>query len=178
MSDYAYENLKKGSLSSDPGLGKVIYGAPVGWFAAAGIKKPTAAAAAGDEYTISDDHVFEVGKGFITLYSTLDTGEFTAEMVGDRDSRTFNPKLVYQNPGLNAEKIEFANKSKDDDWIFLVPLVDGTVLQLGTELLPCEVMASLGSGKTSGGYKGASYEAETFGSIYEYKGTIELKPVV
>lgn len=174
---YEYENLKKGSQSSDPGIGKIIYGAPVSWFAAAGIKKPTAAAVPGDEYKIVDDHVFEVGKGFITLYSTLDTGEFTAEMVGDRDSGTFNPKLMYQNPGINAEKIEFANKSKDDDWIFLVPLVDGTIIQFGTELLPCEVRVSLGSGKVSGGYKGASYEAETFGSIFEYAGTIELKPV-
>lgn len=177
MNDYAYEHFMKNGKGA-PGVTSVIYGAPKRYFAAAGIKVPTADANPGDKVTISDSHLFEVGKGWLQFETTMDTAEFMAESVGERDSRTINPKLPFQVPGLTAKNLEAGYEVTEDDWIFLVPLLDGTVIQIGTELLPCDVTLGLNSGKVSGGYKGSSYEAETFGKVYVYTGDITEQPVV
>jgi hypothetical protein len=156
----------------------VIYGAPKRYFAEAGIKTPSANANPGDTVTISETHVFaDVAKGWLEFETTLDTAEFMAESVGERDSRTTNPKIPFQVPGITAAKLEAGYEVLSDDWIFLVPLLDGTILQVGTELLPCDVSLALNSGKVSGGYKGGTYEAETFGKVYIYTGDITKQPV-
>jgi hypothetical protein len=114
-------------------------------------------------------------KGFIELYGTLDTAELTAETVGDRDSRTTNPKFVFQNPGLDAEGIEFAEMAKNDEWIILVEQLNGSFIQLGQDGLECDLVPSRSSGKVSGGYTGQTFTAESFGPVFIYQGDITLR---
>lgn len=179
-----YKSLKKNTgKDNSPGIKKKVFAAPREWFddanVAGGLQGPIAPAVnPGDRYRIIADHNFIAGKGFIELYTTLDTGEFTAEAVGDRDSRTTNPKLVVQHPGLDAERIEFAELAKNDDWIVLFEGLGGTVYQMGQDGLECDIVPSRGSGKVSGGYFGSTYNVESFGPIFVYEGAITLKPEV
>lgn len=184
MASYDYKALKKNAgKDNSPGIKKKVYVAPRSWFDDAaiggGLQGPVdPPVAAGDKYKITADHVFVTGEGFVEMYTTLDTGEFTAEAVGDRDSRTLNPKLVIQHPGLDAERIEFAQEVKNDEFIVLFEGLDGTIYQMGQDGLECDIVPSAGSGKVSGGYFGTTYNVENFGPIFIYEGAITLKPVV
>jgi hypothetical protein len=172
-----YRNLKKRTFDNAPGVKKKAYAAPRSWFEDPdGLKIPTPGATPGpgDSYRITATHAFKEGKGFLELYGTLATGEITAETVGERDSRTTNPQFVFQNPGLDAFGIEFAEQAKNDEWIILIPGLDGLVYQMGQDGLECDLVPSRGSGKVDGGYKGHTYTAESFGPIFVYEGDITL----
>jgi hypothetical protein len=178
---FDYKHFKKRvGLDNAPGLKKKAFAAPRSWFAATGgLAVPTPDPmnpVPGENYLITGNHTFETGKGFIELYGTLDTAELTAETVGDRDSRTTNPKFVFQNPGLDAEGIEFAEMAKNDEWIILVEQLNGTFIQLGQDGLECDLVPSRSSGKVSGGYTGQTFTAESFGPVFIYQGDITMKP--
>jgi hypothetical protein len=180
---YDYKALKKNTgKDNSPGIKKKVYVAPRSWFddanVSGGLQVPIDVPVnPGDEYTISTDHNFITGEGFIEMYTTLDTGEFTAELVGDRDSRTTNPKLTVMHPGMDAERIEFAENVKNDEFIVLFEGLDGTIYQMGQDGLECDIVPSRASGKVSGGYFGQTFNIESFGPIFVYTGALTLKPV-
>ena len=183
MASFNYKHFKKRvGLDNAPGLKKKAYAAPRSWFAAVGgLAVPTPAVAPalpvpGEKFLITGTHTFEAGFGFIELYGTLDTHELTAETVGDRDSRTTNPKFVFKNPGIDAEGIEFAEMAKNDEWIILVEQLNGSYIQLGQDGLECDLVPSRSSGKVSGGYTGQTFTAESFGPVFIYEGDITMKP--
>lgn len=172
---YNYQKLIKKGGDNAPGIKKKVWVAPVRSFTV--IAEPTnAGAAPGDSIVIAADHTFGLTDGFVELYTTMDTGELTGELIGERDSRSTNPKVVAQHPGLYAEAMEFADKAKDEDWIVLVEGLDGVLIQVGTEQLGADFSYSFGSGKVSGGYKGLTFNFESFGKAYIYEGALTLKP--
>lgn len=125
---------------------------------------------------ITGDHVFKVDEGFIEMYTTLDTGQLTAEMIGERDGRGYNPNLNFFHPGTKAEAMAFADAAKDDEFIILVPLLDGSYLQVGSEGLGAEVTANFDSGTVSSGRKGYTFTATTYDKLYIYEGAVVMKP--
>jgi len=172
---YIYSAIPKKLQDNAPGTKKRVFVAPSSSFLA--LQAPIAAGAGdGDTIEIGTDHTFNVGFGFTELYTTMDTSELTAETVGDRDSRSLNTKLECFHPGLYKEIMEFANWVKDDEFIVLIEMLDGTVIQLGSDGLECDITAKHGSGKVSGGGKGTTFTVEAFGPIYIYTGVITPKP--
>jgi hypothetical protein len=171
--------VKRTSISNAPGIKKKVLVAPRSYFAASGgLQEPSATPATmGDQLKITTDHTFETGKGWMELYTTLDTGELTGESVGDRDSRTTNPKVEAKHPGLYAEALAFGEMAKGDEFIVLVEQLDGTFLQLGQDGLECDITYSFSSGKVSGGYNGITFSIESFGPVFIYTGVITMKPV-
>jgi hypothetical protein len=168
---------KRTSRSNAPGLKKKILVAPRSYFALDGLKKPADdPAVPGSSIRITEAHTFLAGKGWEELYTTLDTGELTGESVGERDSRTTNPKVVAMHPGLYAEALEFGEKAKGDEFIVLVEQLDSTFVQLGQDGLECDITYSFGSGKVSGGYNGLTFNIESFGPVFIYEGAITMKP--
>ena len=172
---YTYADKPKKLQDNAPGTKKKVLVAPSRLFTA--IATPAAAGAGdGDTIEITGNHTFAAPDGFVELYTTLDTQELVAEMVGERDSRILNPKFDCFHPGIYKELLEFGNWAKDDEFIVLVQLLDGTYVQLGNEDVGCDITYKLGSGKNSGGGKGATFTVETFGTPYIYAGVVTLKP--
>lgn len=172
---YDFKKLGKSTSDNAPGLKKRVLVAPRSTFTA--LAEPGGAGAvAGDTIVISDPHTFGASDGFIEMYTTLATAELTAELVGERDSRTINPKVTAFHPGLYAEALEFGKMAKDEEWIVLVEQLDGSFIQLGQDGLECEITYSLGSGKVDGGSKGITFNIESFGDVFVYEGTITTKP--
>lgn len=172
----AYQTLKKNKVRDNaPGLRKNIYFAERDWFET--LQKPAAPFAnPGDSLKITTDHVFETGKGWIGMHTTLATAELVAEMVGERESRTNNPSLTAQHPGLTAEIIEFLQQMKSGDWIVIVETLAGEFIQIGEDGLECEVMYSFGSGRVDGGYQGVTATISNFGKPYFYEGDLLMYP--
>lgn len=172
---YVYSSLGKKLQDNAPGTKKRVFVAPRRLITS--LAAPAATGTGnGDTIEITGNHTFGASDGFIELYTTMDTSELTAETVGDRDSRSLNAKLECFHPGLYKEVMEFANWVKDDEFIVLVEMLDGTVIQLGSDGLECDITAKHGSGKVSGGGKGTTFTVEAFGPIYIYSGTITMKP--
>jgi len=170
---YIYSSLAKAKQDNAPGTKSFIYVAPIDKFTT--IEKPVAAGAGdGDTVEITADHTFGVGDGFIKLYTTKDTQELIAELVGERDSEVFNHKFECSHPGLSKEVLEFLNWAKDDQFIVLIPELDGSYLQLGMEDLGCDIKSAYGTGKLSGGYKGSKLTCESFHRPLKYAGTVTI----
>lgn len=173
MPSYAYTKLlKRTGQDNAPGIKKRVLVAPRSSFAI--LAEP--AGTVGNKLRIAADHTFELGMGWVELYTTLDTGSLTAETVGERDSRSTNPKVECFHPGIYAEALEFAEEAKNDEWIALVQQLDGTYVQLGSDGLECDITYSAGSGTVSSGANGLTFTIECFGKLFLYEGAITLKP--
>lgn len=174
----AYASLRKNKTRDNaPGLRKNIFLAERDWFTdGTGLKTPGANVNPGDSLRITETHTFKDGFGFLAMHSTLATAELIGEMVGERESRTNNPSLTAQHPGLTAEVVEFLQQMKSGDWIVLVQTLAGEFIQLGEDGLECEVMYSFGSGKVDGGYQGVTATISNYGKPYFYEGDLTLFP--
>lgn len=176
-----FASLKKNKVRDNaPGLMKNIFIAERDWFVDnEGLKAPAPPFTnPGDTLRITETHTFKDGFGFVPFHSTLATGELTAEMVGERESRTNNPSLVAQHPGLTAEVVEFFQTRKSGDYIVLIRTLAGEYIQLGEDGLECEIMYSFGSGKVDGGYQGVTATISNYGKPYFYEGDVTLYPEV
>ncbi len=176
----AYASLKKNKIRDNaPGIRKNIYLAERDWFLDnTGLKAPVGPfTALGDSLRIVGNHEFKEGFGFLQFHTTLATAELVAEMVGERESRTNNPSLTAQHPGLTAEVVEFLQVMKAGDWIVLVQTLAGEFIQIGEDGLEAEVMYSFGSGKVDGGYQGVTATISNYGKPYFYEGDLTIFPV-
>ena len=175
-----FESLKKNKVRDNaPGLRKNVLIAERDWFVAnTGLKAPVGPFTdPGDSLRITGDHEFVEGFGFVPFHATLATAELTAENVGDRESRTNNPSLVAQHPGLTAEIVEFFQSRKNGDWIVLMQTLAGEWIQMGEDGLEAEIMFTFGSGKVDGGYQGVTATISNYGKPYFYEGDIVYYPV-
>jgi hypothetical protein len=141
-------------------------------------KKPDPADAATDDaYVISEAHVCKSGKKFFKMYATIDTTELEMALNGDIDGQSFKPTFKFFHPGSKKELITFINRIKNDKFLVIVPLADGTLIQIGTEKFVAYMKPNFKSEKTSGRGKGAEFEVMAFQpDIYLYDATIPVTP--
>lgn len=131
-----------------------------------------------DEFSIKVPHVMKATKKFLKMYGTLDTTELEAALQGERDGKSnkFTFKFLY--PGSKKESIVFQNNAKNDKFVWIVPLSDGTMLQLGSEEWTCDVMPNFKSNKNSGS-KGTEFIVECMmPDILLYEAAVPLTPAV
>jgi len=161
-----------------PGLMKNVFIAPVRDFDT--IEEPTDTGLMdGSSVKITGDHTFVATKGWLKMYTTLETAQLIAETIGERDGRGHRLELTAFRPGVGAENIEFANKAIGDEFLILVETLEGDYIQVGRERLAAECTASnMDTGTVGGGRKGYSFTFETFGSPLLYEGVITEKPAV
>lgn len=175
---YNYKKLSKPvDKDNAPGLKKRILLAPRSSFLV--LAEPISPAVApGDRLRITADHTFGIADGWIEVYTTLDTATFMAEMVGERDSRTTNPKIEFYHPNLRAEALEMFEAGKNDEWIALIQPTDeeDAYIQLGKDGLELDMMYSLEVGTTSSGRNAIKGTIDGYGKIFFYEGVITLKP--
>lgn len=129
---------------------------------------------------ISVDHVFNTGKNFIKIYTTEDKGEYDFNGQGEMDGNTLKPVLKFFYPGAETAAFAFAAKSQNQKFIWMVPLGDGTVVQLGTAQFPASVKCQWKSATNSSGVRGMEVEVTCAVAkvINKYTGVISYTPAV
>lgn len=138
---------------------------------------PAAPANPEDAYDITTAHVMNTGKKFTKLYVTADTSEVEAALSGEIDGKSFAPLLKFFHPGSSKKLIAMINKSKNDKFVFLIPLADGRIVQLGSAKFPAYMGGSLKTGTISGRGKGAEFEVKAWQpDIVTYSAAIPLTP--
>ena len=165
----------KSGKPNRPGFGKKILVALISDFTT--IQEPTGTDP-GDSVKIATDHVFKTGKGFKVLETTDPKNELTGQSVGERDSRSESQNFVCMHPGLEAEVLEFKAQSNGQDFLLLLPNLDGTYRQVGTEEDPMECTSSSGSGTKEGGYKGITFTFTGYSPIFIYSGDIVIESAI
>lgn len=160
---------------------KKIYVAKASWFAANGIKAPkshSVAVTLAELATISENHAFETGYGFMDLTITPRTGNIESPMSGELDGKVKNNVFSFMIPGSEAKVLGFERFVMNEDLIVLVPEVDGTYRQIGSEAIPARVETTthtLGGGAHDG-KKGTTFEVHDFAAYSApiYSGTIQV----
>lgn len=129
------------------------------------------------KYVISTAHVMKTGTKFQKMYTTIDTSEIEGALIGEIDGRSHNPILRFFYPGLRAEINQFINDCKNDKFIILVPLPDGTVYQIGEEGFPATIAPTPATGTTTGRGRGTNFEAMSYQPyLYIYDAEVPLTP--
>lgn len=132
-----------------------------------------------DKYVIKTDHAAKSTKKFLQMYCTIDTAELEAAASGGIDGRSEKLSFKFFHPGSKKEVIKFINESKNDKFMFLVPLTDGTIIQLGSADYCAYVSKTFKTDKTTGRGKGTEFMVECYMSdILIYAGAISYTPAV
>lgn len=172
------QDLDKPAGKNAPGLSNTAWLAPKSWFS--DVKGTTAVPVlAGDTVIIEGDHTFEVGKGFISIYTTYKTAKAAAEKVGEADSTGTTTKFEAFYPGTAPAFAEFL--ADDDEYIALfgdVTCSNTQYIQLGSKCLPAKVSGGWESGQAGGeGKKGFTFTIESYAaSMLFYPGVVTLYP--
>ncbi len=99
--------------------------------------------------------VFKEGKGFVPVYITSSSREYSYETQGEQDARSFKVKFMGTHPGTQQEALEFSRNMLDEDFIIFIPGCQSSepVKVLGR---PCEPLTFKSSHK--GGKDGSKFE--------------------
>jgi hypothetical protein len=131
-----------------------------------------------DQYVIGTAHTLKATKKFAKIYCTVDTSELEAALQGERDGKSNKLTLKFWHPGSKKDIIRFQNNIKNDKTLWIVPLSDGTMIQMGDEFWTCDVSPNFKANKNSGS-KGTEFTVECMmPSILIYEATVPLTPAV
>ncbi|GAB3550619.1 hypothetical protein [Spirosoma fluminis] len=132
---------------------------------------------ADDKYVIKVAHIMKSGKKFLTVYTTIDTSELEQALNGEIDGRSFKPTFKFFYPGSKKESIAFVNRVKNGKFVFIVPLSDGTMIQIGAKQWCAYVSPNFKTGTTSGRGKGTEFEVMAYQpDIMIYEAAVPTTP--
>jgi hypothetical protein len=129
--------------------------------------------------TISGNHTFLTGKGFIELYSTRDTNSLTYEANEELDRTGGELMIEAFYPGDEPEIIALLAEATVRNWIALVEPMQqsGFFYQLGQENLWAAVRGSFSTGTLTGDRKGSTYMVSSYDrSLIFYRGIVTMMP--
>ena len=174
---YDFKKMARKAVDNSPGLSTQAWMAPLRTFLE--VAKPTnAGVTPGDSILIDGDHTFDIADGFIPIYATQDTASIGTETIGEMDSRGSNKTGEFFYPGIDAESIEFMENAKNENWVILFENLDEKLFQMGSKMLPAEVVGSLQTGTLGSDKKGIIFTVNNFGPLYIYEGVVTEKPEV
>ena len=121
-------------------------------------------------------------KRMFSLYLTDDSGEFTIESVGEKDSKSFVMHLKLFHPGLQKKILGFMNATCNENLAFVVPDNNGQLFVMGDAIRPATFEGSpdgAGTGKATADKRGLSFEyTYKCKKLYAYEGTIPLTAAI
>ena len=116
--------------------------------------------------TITGDFVMKPGKKFNTLYCTLEEGEVTSSLVGERDGKSMENMINGFYPGNKAQILGFIEWAKNTPLVMVVKELEGQMRIMGSDGLPCYIeTADLTTGKKVADRKGITWSAKSVGRI-------------
>lgn len=171
-----YKNYKQGNqINKQPGYSPNAFLLPIGWLQTEG--QPVGNAAAGNRFTIDDNHIVLAGKGAIEVYCPPSTVEGDGEMVGEALAKRFNwkPKIILAGDGpIIQDMVEgLINES------FMLFVKDAQCgadqyVQFGCVCNPCTLSTgSFKSGNSGNGRKQYEFEMEAY-TRYFYNGVLTI----
>lgn len=123
---------------------------------------PTNPADPEDAYVINTPHIMKSGTKFQSMYTTVDTGDLESGSNGEIDGKSFKPVFKFFYPGSKKDAVAFANRCKNDKFVVIVPLSDGTKAQIGSQFFCAYFTPNFKSGTTSGRGKGWEFEVMAY----------------
>jgi len=130
-----------------------------------------------DTVKITTTHTFKTGKKWQVGYCTIDKGKFSSDPQGETDGISLKMKMEVFIPGSSAKLHGFANMAKNDRFICLAEMPDGSTLQVGTQMFFAQFKPKFETGTNSGGIRGYIFEVESMGpKNLVYSGAITLTP--
>ena len=92
--------------------------------------------------------VFKPGKSLIPIYITTSSREYSYEVQGEQDARSYKVKFVGTHPGTEQEALEFVRNMTDEEFIIFIPGCQSTdsIKVLGR---PCEPLIFKSNHKSS-----------------------------
>ncbi|GAB2571876.1 hypothetical protein [Spirosoma areae] len=160
-----YKSIKDpGKANRQGGLQQRILVAPFGDFTL--LKEPAA-----NTYNITEAHTFPVGKGFLELYVTKDTGTIKFSPLGGPDRNSFMIEGEFYHPGEADEIVNFVNLCKNDRFIVLAPLPGSSeLIQAGNKEFQVQIEPSYDATKNSGDGRGFLFKFTAFAADFiKYK---------
>ena len=128
---------------------------------------------------ITADHTFKAGKGFIELYTTMDTGQLALPPAPARDQSGSMASIQVFYPGNDLDAMGFLYVAQNFEWIVLVTAPNGKVFQLGRAGLTCSVRPSYNTNTLTGERAGMAVTIEAFMiRPIVYEGVITPYPTV
>ncbi|QIP16807.1 hypothetical protein G8759_31280 [Spirosoma aureum] len=162
-----------GTENNMGGTAQFLYFTP--WIDIATFAAPAALPA--QQSLLTTPHTMKTGKKFQTLYVTIDTSDLEIALNGDIDGISFKPTLKCFYPGFSDGIVDFINKAKNDKFLFLVPLPDGKIVQIGSSRFVAYVKPSPKTDKTTGRGRGTEFEIFCFQPDYLiYNAAVPLTP--
>lgn len=154
-----------------PGTAVEVLVAPKEWFDS--IKKPAA-----DSVEITQTHTFLPGKGFISIYNSLESGEFKSESKGGIDGRYQAQMYEGFVPGIRPVVMNVARVIQNVESITLIRDNNGNVIQIGSDEYPAYISFASKTGKVGGDdVAGYDMKVESYGiGTLFYKGVITKLP--
>lgn len=135
-----------GGLTCEPTGGinhRKIKVALLDWFETDGVKAPkplcdsveaNEATTFAEMATISEDHVFKTGYGFMTIEAIQETVDIESAPIGEKRRKLFENKSNIQVAGSNADLLGFSRWIKNKDVVVLLPETEsGNYRQIGSE---------------------------------------------
>lgn len=161
---YTYSDLMgpDGTEINMGGTGQFLYWTPFADI----LTFATPAASPASQSILMTAHAMKSGKKFNQLYTTIDTSSLEHALNGDIDGLSFKPTLTCFYPGMSDGVVDFINKAKNDKFLFLVPLPDGKIVQIGDARFCAYIKPSPKTGKTTDRGRGTEFE------IYAYQPNI------
>ncbi len=171
-------HLTKPSGTNAPGVANKIYLAPLSWFDELQ-EAPAVETTPGLNIIITTTHTFTVAsplRGFVEMYTTPRSAEFSAKQVGDIDSYGIDNVIEAWSPSISAPL--FSLMAAQDEYIVLVKDIDCSTpryFQLGTSCSPALKREwEFKTGKAGGeGKKGTTIKFDAYHDrIFIYTGTV------
>lgn len=130
--------------------------------------------------TITANHVFKSGYGFITVEGVQETTDLTSAGIGNKKNRLFENKQIAVLAGSDAELLGFSRWVKNQDLVILTQEVGtSNYRQLGSDTFAASV--SEFEGKIEAALEGGNTQTYTLSDkqVYQapiYAGTVDLMP--
>jgi hypothetical protein len=177
---YAYKNQREYSNAA-PGIAEYALLAPKSWFAPGGLKYPTGpfGVTSGDQITIKEAHVFNVGKGFIYFVLAPQKNEINTITVGDPGFNKENTEVKLIFPGSTPAQHEQLRNLLNTPLVGIFKDANcgaNMYYQLGTDCAAGYLTSNFKSGTTASGIKGfeATFKYEDGPLFYDVVGGPEI----
>ena len=135
--DYGHMSTVDSSLINAPGTELQIYYCPRAEFLS--LKDVQTVTAIDDYGTIGTAHTFATGKGFYKLRVEMADNRVKHEKQDAKTGGAWKNSAQFFVRGNADELRGTAHQLSNDDMIFLIPLKDGTIAQIGGAHSECEV---------------------------------------
>ncbi len=121
---------------------------------------------------------FLIGKNFLKLYMTLETGKIDDEPQGEVDGQSFVHKAEIFYPGTKPEALAFASQINNSNMLFVFLESDGQRRVIGSEAFPARCKPKTTTGGKTADRKGITLEIWSYGYTTSpiYDGDIPLTP--